>query len=1756
MSININKSFLEGVRLSDGNNIYGFPPRDLVIDQTQLDQTPRKTEYVVLADTTASGIFGLNIADNNLRFIWTKNESTVQRFSYDQYARRWLPSPGSSPESIGIITNDSSNRLKVIVPDLDITNAPFNIYIGDPVRLITFSPIIVANSGSFGSPSAGFVEIAADSGELNFSSGDLVTYADKTVIYTRQSYFDRIKTNGKIGQLPVNSSLNYNIFLNPQPASSQFPRIRIGYGLYLTPIEVPNESGFGSPASGTVEWSLDTGKLNFSTTDIDDFSEEFVYYDGTMINSFTLEKISLGSINAPGNVDLPITDEFTYVFVAEQTNQTPVYFSVSFSSSSAGVVLVNQTTGAVSFSSSDQTKYAGYTIFYVKTIASLENGVAIQFFRNVVGPSATDFVINYRVIDQLIQSKLMQVGFVPLPTIPVVDDDINFPSPTYRIAQGTDAGGFFTGNLKNSADPTQFGVGYLLDFDNKQIKFSNRKTIDFSLLVPSAFFQLKDPMVSPFGFTLTKNGSPIIPGTDFSFDKNSALVEFTEPYGEGDPDEIDGIVGQITTPAIFTSTNAVFNASHEGKFLFITSGSNIGIYTINSVVSSVQVLVSPNFKQSESASAEIKLNQDIIADRFWKSINFPVKTFKLERAANNTSPYIEVPSADFSVLESTGQINLKNVAQPGEVFRVSYMFASSDNFGATYTPIPKTEVISFKIRQEQATYIPGTNIISFNPSGKEVDPDKSFTIYVDGRPQDADTFTFNPPGSISLSALLTSEVVTIGYFVKEAPGGEFNFNVSNVPIAVDTVKISANQQNLSLNGNQTSSIEIGSAFRFNSSQEILIISAISYDSTNDVTNVVFEQAPTVDLTGQTIQVSGSITGPYRVNETNTSSSFTLGTNSFTIDSIIPDYKVGTIITINGDPYYVQAVIFDQAIFKTKITTIIRAKRNYIIPSITRTVRPILDDNVVNFQTLKPPHLAFPFTLVQMGLTNTILNNGVDYQITEGGTITFTKPLTSGNEIHALYVSRINQPIGTAFSSNYAHEIAPTSGNGLMNQRLLSTYTLYGPDSFYFSIENFLSFLPQLADAISQDIVAVTVTGPNTEDVQTISNSTLGQPSLYYPEQHLENIDSTIRELLKFYNDLINLYEDLLSNIDGRVVGGLFGRFRFDGNINNNPVDSFADVKNDIDDLIKIGDSISVINFSPLDVQTTKIYAPMWKAQPLSRLYPTARVSTAFITNPSSVSNGVPISSFSIKNSDGNEENIKNITSADFMVLTNPRSKFNSIKSNSVVISMNGDATNKVPVFETTQKVTVFKPDGSIDVNEAEIGSITVVGTDTLITLKDPTTSSLIVPSVLRGSLTVVPPVLGSASTVDEIWLNSQDYSIDSETGQILNFKFLLLYPVNQLIDNKLYDSGIAFINQSTEPFKIPVLYGGILDDTQRFPDIVVFRVSEIDLINDEINSYNYTGSATVLPSLNTMQNTAAVPSVSIGSTIRFIEGPNSGLETVVQSISGASFIVNPNFYASDSQSRIYTIVSSSFALIDDILNDELGILNSNTIQGPLSGAVIGRLDSELLTINNIILNFGINLTSGTGTVTPTVLTDTTKDFVDLGITSTSLLYISSDASIGLYTIASFTNTTITINGSFAIPGSVTYVLINPYSFLGTSEFDFANEFIQKTRAFYNNTNLWKNSPTFSGISARISTIQARLVDLNNFIGTMAGILGQTDNLYDGRFAWIKQRVDMKTGTLVRKVLAQQQRQEARSKLIQNQLKLLVMNSLINQAPQI
>jgi hypothetical protein len=1761
MTLDTTGRLLEGIRTSTGNNSFTFPPRNFISNEATFQSENSRAEYVIFVGSLDPDKIEFDIADPDLIFYYTKNESTVSRFDYDSYGRRFAPLPGGAPVEIGTIEN--SPRLVIPIPDLTLTSAPFDIYIGSTARVVTFTLTSVPTEGDFTDPNLmtiNAVEISEEDGKLNFSSLAISNYEEQTVLATRQSFLDRTQATGSFGSLPQSSAVDYYLFLNPRPATGQTPLIRIDYQRHLTAIEVATESLLGSPLSGTCHWSADTGRVRFSTDDVADNLEREVYYDGVVLGSKQLTTVTVGPVTAAFPLAaftitgaIGIDDPVRFIISAE-SGGVRHFFPIALVDSTnlpskepaSGTAYVDTVAGFVYLSSNDIDPYNGWGYSHTDTQVEIESGVSVQFFRSGVNGSGLspvpDFKLIYEVEDQIIQSRIGLSPLVVLPTVPVVDDSL-----IYRVSQGFGSSGTFTGELVDGTDENKFGFGYLLDLDTKSFSFSDRKTTSRTLLKPASTIKLDDGAISEFGFEVIRDGTSLIPGVDFNFNESVGLIDFVQPVGENDADNILGIIG-TTSGDIFTANSSVFTSSHVNRYLYVATDNNIGIYTIIGFTSATQVTVTPSFPTSGPTTADLRQEIEIVADRFWVEFLPPYKKFSLSKADNQSGIFTTITNDQFNVFTTTGQVNLDNPAKPGEVYQIAYISLDSEDEGVTTTPTNRVEKALFKIRQETGTVIPsggsssggfrpiiigssGSKVVTFNPENNTVNEARPIDVYIDGVPLEEDEFYFEAPGTIRLVTPIGDEqLVKLNYWIEEATGNNSNFDLLYSPIDLDTPEVVAEEDTAIFNGDQRSVLSPGSAMLINE-REVVIVQSVAYDSSADATTVTFETTPTISSGGAPLQVTGPITGSYRETETNAVDIISEGSDQIVImGNRISDYPEGTIVTVDGDAYLVRTSSYDSSSGQTAVSVAASAKKNYIIPTVTRTIRPILFPTS-SFQTKLEVNLNYPFTLVKTGSESATLIDGVDYTVSEN-TVSLTADIEFGDALYAMYVGRDIQPFGTSFQFNYAYAIAPNDSNGIPGQQLLSSYNLYGPDSFFYRAETVETFLPEVSESLASG--SQTSSGPNTADVVTsIATKDAGSPGLYFDEKHEGNLDIAIARLLKFYNDLINYYEDILSNLDGRAVGGNQGRFRFDGNFDNPPRTTFSEITNDIDDQVKLYDARALTGF--FTFETIPVYGKVGTPNNLSRLFPTVLVATAAINDETGF--------FDFGNVLGSL-GVSNIRSTGPMISSRGRTLVNSVTSNgfSFNFDSNGDPDNLIPEFKPNQKVTVYSLDGVPDITGRVLAEIaTSITLDTATTLKACT---------LLRDVSDDPNV----DTTLSYYVPGTDLKIDFENGQITNFTLPPPFNIgqNSINGNEILDTEVFINNTDIEPRRIPALDGEERNDDGTVPAPILKRVGELLLLEREQNAFSLFGSAQVNSNKTTITGSTITPSV--GDTVRFIDGPNTGQErNVVTVINPSSFIVSPAFPSADSTGSNLVVITA-FGGLDDILNQELNVLENNVASDPIAPSQLGTLDSELQSIENVILTFGEQISSGTGTTTTTTLTDASATFTADGVNNQSLLYASSGDNRGLYKVASATATEITIDDAspfaeFPVATSTPYIIIKRWGMLSGSGPEFITEFFRETLDFLNKTQAFASNLDPADVASRQGDINVRINSINDFIFQLEGILTTVEQLYDIRYLWIDQRVNRREGTLSATDRAVATRQEDTQKVINDQQKLLVVNNL-------
>lgn len=1812
MPLDTSGALLEGVKISEGNSPFSYPPRDLVSDASAFAAVASRAEYVLISYSTDPSAQSMQIADPTLRFRWTRNESTVVRFSYDSFSKRWLPSPGSVPDDLGPLSNDQ--RPVSLVPDLSVTSAPFSLYVGSPVRAVTFHVVVVGEAADFSPPSdlpAGTVQLSSKDGKLNFSASDVSLHGGSEVLCQRQSFFDRRTSTGRIGTLPVSPDVPYFLFMSPLPAPGQTPLVRVDYGRQMPGVEYASESLLPVPAPGTFAWSSDTGRVVLSPADVDGSAGLGVYYDGVVLSSVAPVRTPVAtpvpwpaaSFSVP--VDAVGLIDQRYVVYAEKAGSARSYWTVVPSdvappkAPAAGTVVLRTDTGQAYFAASDVFDFAAWAFFYLDSLMPVEDGVSFQVFRSGVNGSGEsqvdDFTVTYAVDDQIIVDGISQASFVMLPTVPVTD-----PSLVYRIEQGPSSSGTFTGDLADGTDPSQQGAAYLLDLDRKQLKFAFRKTVSMTLAAPSPAVKLADAAVSPLGLVVSRDGVPIEPGVDFDFDATTGTLSFTEPMGQNNPEDGSGLSGTVPTSSLFfLEPDVGFIQSDVGKYVLVHDGPNVGIRRITDVVLG-RATVSSAFVRTGSLSFDVRSGADIVADRFWSPLDPPYKKFSLASGLGASGPFTTVPRSGFSVLPSVSQVNLSSPAPPGFSYMATYVgLVTSD--GVTYSPVNTVELGTFKVRQETASSTPGSSVATFNPSGRTVSTVVPLVVYVGGVPLDPGFFQFQAPGTLRLSnPVLAGQSVVIDYYVQEALGGETSFVLAVQPLDLDDLQITAGQTFVPMNGDQTGTVMADSVLWVGQSDAAFVLSSF-YDPSADVTNVVLSGSGLASDSGGAEVLSCATLDPsYFVPETAAVGQFIAGSNSLVVSGdVTSSYRNGTVVALSGDDAYV--VISSQYVaisLSTRVTFASPARRNYIVPSVERSVRPVFFPGEA-FRTSLQADLDFAFDLVRMGSSPAFLVRGVDYVVSAGGSFVLQQSVGYGDSLYALYVAYVFQPAGTSLILNYAYAIAPGPTNGLAGQRLASDYLLYAPDTFFYRVETVLSFIPEVQDLLRAGATSSGSSGPSTQSATSMANKDFGRPSLYFDQQHEGNLDFVTARLLLFYNTLINYYEDILAGIDGRVVGGASGRFRFDDRFDNPPRAAYSDVTNDIDDRVKLYDTLKLTGFYTFE--DVPVYGTMAFPNAISRLFPTVLTATAAINGQvTAAQRGQPVGSLGIGN----------IQSVGTMDSSMSNQFFTSVSGMAYTVAENGQEDLLVPPFVAGQQAQVFALDGTPDVAG---NVVSVTGTGPFVVTLDVATA-LPHGSILRDVSQV--PVTPSATT-NHFYQPGRDIGVNLTSGQLKNVTvgppFIPALGGSQLQvwGNELVDAAVEFLNGDMSAKRIPVLDGSLLDDDGLVPAPRLLYTNETSLLADEAAIIVGVGSArsafgTAQVAAGGLDVIASTISVAVGDVITFTSGPNAGAVRAVSAVidsahfrvalalaldgagspvSSLSLLVSaiavtPGaqvlFLSGPNSGNSYLVLSSAagsfrvtelaFAdpgsnfevsvdglLLSDVVASEVQVLGANSATPPAPPALIGTVGSEASTAVAIVQYSGPVIASGTGTASGVVLVDSSANFVLDGVVAGSLVFVPSGPNFGLYRVLSVASMALTMDTAvpfvqFPSSGSTLYEVIQPEPFLRPDQWGVMSQYVRETFSFLAATLAWQGSLSPDGAPARLAAIAVRQSQLAAYLVAFQKVLVD-GKLYDTRYLWIDQRVNRQDGNLVQESQADARRVSNLATMLADQAKLLVANML-------
>lgn len=662
---------MEPPRVGQSNSPYTFTPNAVISDQGAFDAAYPSNEA---NPRTEYHVFVLRDGDlHDATFCWTKNEE-LARFDYDGAGQRFRTLPGAPLIEVGALSSSANTTRLVASPpalsDLSAYPVRLSVGVGSGTE---FAVTIVPTSASFGIVSTLNVEIAQNTGELNWNVGDLTTYAGQAVRFQRQSFYSFKESSGNIG-LVSNSLL-----LNPKPTTTQSPLIRLGYGSYLTPVQRANEGLFSSnPTAGTVEWALDTGRLKFNATDISTYTGKPVFYDGVVFGfGISVPVSSHGTVGSPSNITpIPSEDSDAYFRVPGVVQfQNTVYVDSVSTYGKQGTVEILRSTGGPAFSIFDRAAYGTLPVQLVLPDLPIERGMAVRWFRTPVDLTATDVTLKdvsslYPTSNAVLANPIIAAPQILLPTLPVESLPI-----TVKVEQGT---GTFVGVLPNLDVPSPLaGYGYIIDFSKQQLSFAQRRVnvvIPGSARKPYGSVQLPDPLVFTPSLTLeletgpsTGVYAPLTLGVDVLMDYAAGVAKLVTQTGT-----ILATGSASASGSVLTDPTANFLSVVAGDLVVVESGPAVGVYTVVSS-GATSLTVDLSMGTVPSLQYTVRRGKEVLVDRYFQDVppidpNTRIEKVNLLGNASN-SPRLSIPADRISAargrLGKTSFVTLTVVSNDG-----------------------------------------------------------------------------------------------------------------------------------------------------------------------------------------------------------------------------------------------------------------------------------------------------------------------------------------------------------------------------------------------------------------------------------------------------------------------------------------------------------------------------------------------------------------------------------------------------------------------------------------------------------------------------------------------------------------------------------------------------------------------------------------------------------------------------------------------------------------------------------------------------------------------------------------------------------------------------------------------------------------------------------------------------------------------------------------------------------------------------------
>ena len=1419
----------------------------------------------------------------------------------------------------------------------------------------------VANEGAFGSPVAGTVEWAQDTGRLNFNAGDVVTYAGTPVYYDgvlfaqgvmlpRQS-IGTVDSPTSITGLPP-SGADLIFALTAASEYYQFPQFS-----YVTT--------FTSGKIGVVEINSGTGAVQFSASDQATYAGEAVT---VVFGDLPIERgVSVRLLRTPVNLDgiqgiKDVTSiyEVTNAVWSDPIVGAPQVFLPSLPiDDSSYPLVVKVTQGQGTFTSNN---------FPRLDVTSPPAGLGFYI----------DFDEGVLIFAQRKEQVLVPI-LTPSPSVMLPDPLLLESNALLELETAPGSGTYNTLTLGQDAilDATSGQVsltssqGLVVANGTSGITSSSTLTdtnADFltSGVAPGDILEVLSPSSVEGIYTVSVVNSAISLDVVETFPASETGVSYNirsdrEILADRFFEEVSLIDPSTSVERIRSLGTATNSPRLSVPVAYVgSSGVRLGSTSFATVT-----LVANDGAFTSPAAGTVEISQDT------GNLNFSVSDLGTEAFWARTL----VLGVDYDISAELGLIQFTDRMLALEEVRVTYTTAPPNTDPATDPDPPVTEYGRFLIRKELTQDHPTTtSTLEFNVDGLAVASTPPPAVFRGGRPQVLgvqctvdtvnSTITFLADSQITDalphgSTVGPDERVYIDYYVTQAVGGENTITVLSPPMLTAEVNISEVDDNgdpnnqFTIIGDHTVSFPVGHLLKIEDEQ-IYLIGSSSYDIGADLTTVtlygnqVFRDtfiAPTVYVSsGPTPITSAPLVPTYFASELQTYEAVARGSNTFKIPgNRTVSYRTGTVVLFtNGtqdftDFAQVAGASYDSDTGLTTVMLNSGVARQYVSGSelLLYSVRPLFDPPTTEVTTSQIPVLTEPFVVYRKidGEPGVILSSPQDYAIDESGRVVFTSPLLPNEEFGIFYVGlQSTVQLGTNLRATYTCQIAPNDSNGLAGQILLADYFILSPDSFYYRVETLTNFRGEYAQEIAAEASSGS-SGPQTENASQPQLFEQGRTSLYFDEKHLANQDLIARSSLLFYNNSVNLLEAYLRTLDGRVVGNNDGLLLFDGTTGE--VHPPGAVTNQIDDTIQVSPAPYTITYPPFAVTSIGTFKKYYLPGPDSRFFPTKK---NFFAVSAVVAGTTQAGDEVVDTGSTNITAVSQLYTRLAWAVVTESTDITGTSTLSVDFADGSEPgfsdqaqTYARPPFLTNMECVVQRRDGSFINDSSSPVTVTAVAPNQL-------TISGLAGTADIGTTIYRSPIDGSTqSGADELvyYQYGRDFFFNGDNGQIVYVPEFAPAMNVAIKEEQALSGTINLVNTLTEPSRIPALFGGTEDDDGDLS----FPIQTPDPDNEQVG-YVSTEEAIIHSGTGFIRTATTAPFVGTGDldatrtiitlTAGTFPSPTPQVHDLVRILTGLN---GPSSFVRVVSSTANSVtVDTAFALVDSGFTFEVAV-SASTVTG-------------------------------------------------------------------------------------------------------------------------------------------------------------------------------------------------------------------------------